>query len=58
MFWVTAGMALSCSNAKHGPPATHAESGASVTGPTLNDSGVVLTPDGDCVGTNQFPECP
>jgi expansin (peptidoglycan-binding protein) len=29
-----------------------------VNGATLEDSGVVLTPDGDCVGTNQFPDCP
>ncbi len=29
-----------------------------VNGATLEDSGVALTPDGDCVGTNQFPDCP
>jgi len=29
-----------------------------VNGATLQDSGVVLVPDGDCVGTNQFPACP
>ena len=29
-----------------------------VNGATLEDSGVVLTPDGDCIGTNQFPACP
>ena len=28
-----------------------------VNGATLQDAGVVLTPDGDCVGTNQFPAC-
>ena len=34
VFWVTAGMALSCSSAKDGPAATHAAGGANVTGPT------------------------
>jgi expansin (peptidoglycan-binding protein) len=29
-----------------------------VNGATLEDSGVALTPDGDCAGTNQFPACP
>jgi expansin (peptidoglycan-binding protein) len=29
-----------------------------VNGATLEDSGVVLTPDGDCVGSNQFSDCP
>ena len=28
-----------------------------VNGAILENSGVMLTPDGDCVGTNQFPAC-